>query len=131
MLLKIDFESEIPIYSQLRNQIVEGIANGMLLDGEALPSVRQMAEDIGINLHTVNKAYMQLKEEGFIKLDRRRGAFVNLNFDQTKENMKQNLKKELTVTMAEAYCKKISKAEITELIDEIYVGFFRAKEGAV
>ncbi len=123
MYLKIDFESEKPIYTQLMEQIVEGIALGHLKQGEPLPSVRQMAEDIGINLHTVNKAYSLLKAEGYIKLDRRKGAVVNLNFQQTKEQLMEKLGDELKPVLADAYCKKISKEELAEFINEIYNRF--------
>ncbi len=57
MFIKIDFESEIPIYIQIKDQIIEGIASGYLDEGESLPSVRQFAKDIGVNMHTVKKAY--------------------------------------------------------------------------
>lgn len=77
MMLKIDFESEEAIYIQLRNQIIMGIATDAIREGESLPSVRQLADNIGINMHTVNKAYTVLKQEGFIKLDRRRGAVIS------------------------------------------------------
>ena len=66
MILKIDFDSDIPIYVQIKNQIIEGIAKGEIDKGEELPSVRALAEDIGINMHTVNKAYNMLKDEGYI-----------------------------------------------------------------
>lgn len=118
--LKINFESEMPIYTQLRNQIVEGIALGLVIEGEELPSVRQMAEDIGINLHTVNKAYTLLRSEGFIKLDRRKGAVINMNFDEPKEHITGKLKEELRIIMAEAYCKKFKRDEIVEIISAIY-----------
>ena len=72
MIIKIDFESEEAIYIQLRNQIIMGIATDRIREGDSLPSVRQLAENIGINMHTVNKAYAVLKQEGYIKLDRRR-----------------------------------------------------------
>lgn len=120
MLLKIDFESDIPIYTQLRNQIVEGIALGHLREGDELPSVRQMAEDIGINMHTVNKSYNVLKQEGFIKLDRRKGAIINLSFEDTKESTVSKLKEELSVVLAEAFCKRLSREEIMNLMNEIY-----------
>ena len=70
MIIKIDFESEEAIYIQLRNQIIMGIATDRIREGDSLPSVRQLAENIGINMHTVNKAYAVLKQEGYIKLDR-------------------------------------------------------------
>ena len=78
MIIKIDFESEEAIYIQLRNQIIMGIATDRIREGDSLPSVRQLAENIGINMHTVNKAYAVLKQEGYIKLDRRRGAVIAL-----------------------------------------------------
>ncbi len=126
MYLKIDFESEKPIYTQLIEQIIEGIASGTIKEGDALPSVRQMAEDIGINLHTVNKAYTLLKNEGYIKLDRRKGAIINLNFHQTKEAIIKKLSEELKVVLAEAYCKKVTKEELSEIVNEIYSNYEKA-----
>ena len=72
--MKIDFNSDEAIYIQLRNQIIMGIATDRIREGDTLPSVRQMAEYVGINMHTVNKAYSVLRQEGFVKLDRRKGA---------------------------------------------------------
>lgn len=123
MYLKIDFESDMPIYTQLRNQIVQGIALGQLKEGEELPSVRQMAEDIGINMHTVNKTYNLLKQEGFIKLDRRKGAVVNLSFEETKDNTIAKLEEELKVVLAEAFCKKVSREDMIKLVNDIYNGY--------
>ena len=77
MFLKIDFNSDEAIYIQLRNQIIMGIATDMIREGDTLPSVRQMADYIGINMHTVNKAYSVLRQEGFVKLDRRKGAVLS------------------------------------------------------
>ena len=73
-LIQIDFDSDEAIYIQLRNQIILGIATSRLQEGDSLPSVRQLAEEIGINMHTVNKAYSLLRQEGLLTLDRRRGA---------------------------------------------------------
>ena len=71
MVLKIDFDSEEALYTQLCNQIICGIAMDVLHDGDSLPSVRQLADEIGINMHTVNKAYAVLKQEGCLRLDRK------------------------------------------------------------
>ena len=65
MLIEIDFNSDEAIYIQLRNQIIMGIATSTIHEGDTLPSVRQLADNIGINMHTVNKAYTVLKQEGF------------------------------------------------------------------
>ena len=76
MIISLDMSSNVPIYVQLRNQIVTGIGKGELKAGETLPSVRQMAQDAGINSMTVNKTYQILKAEGFIEIDRRKGATI-------------------------------------------------------
>ena len=82
MVLEIDFNSDEALYIQLRNQIIVGIATERIREGDSLPSVRQLAEHIGINMHTVNKAYSVLKQEGLVKLDRRRGAVICLDVDK-------------------------------------------------
>jgi len=74
MLLSIEPDSDIPIYLQLRNQIVEALVVGQLLPGDSLPSVRQLARDLGINLHTVSKAYQLLEAQGYLHIHNRRGA---------------------------------------------------------
>lgn len=103
---------------QLRNQIVFGIATSQYREGDVLPSVRQLAETIGINMHTVNKAYTVLKQEGFLKVDRRRGAVICIDMDKL-EAMGQ-LEKQLRGLMAYASCKNITRDEIHEMIDDIY-----------
>lgn len=76
MILEIDFKSNVPLYQQIRDQIVIGLATEELSYGEALPSVRQLAEDLAINHMTVNKAYQQLKQEGLIETDRQSGTKI-------------------------------------------------------
>ena len=88
MIISINEMSEIPIYQQIRNQIVQGISDGRLSPGEQLPTVRGLAEEIGINSMTVNKAYSLLKQEGYIFADRRSGARVRKEFAVTKNFLK-------------------------------------------
>lgn len=116
-MIEIDFQSDEAIYIQLRNQIILGIATSAIQEGEVLPSVRQMADDIGINMHTVNKAYSVLKQEGFVRLDRRKGAVVALDCD--KIQAMAEMKNALCVLLAKAYCKNITGEEVHEMIDEI------------
>lgn len=78
MLIQLDFENDLPIYRQIRDQIVRGIADGRLLPGERLPSVRALADEAGVNMMTVSKAYQLLKGEGYITMGRRNGACVAL-----------------------------------------------------
>ena len=118
MVIEIDFNSDEAIYVQLMNQIIMGIATSRLQEGDTLPSVRQLADTIGINMHTVNKAYSLLRQEGFGTIDRRRGAIIALDVDKIKalEEMKQNL----MVALARGCCKNITRAEVHNLIDEIF-----------
>ena len=118
MLIEIDFNSDEAIYMQLTNQIIMGIATSRLREGDALPSVRQLADTIGINMHTVNKAYSVLRQEGFVTIDRRKGAVVCIDVDKMKAL--QEMKENLTVLLAKGCCKNITKGEVHELIDEIF-----------
>lgn len=76
MILNVDLSGEVPIYQQLRDQIVEAIADGVLMEGSSLPATRTLAADFGINFHTVNKAYDLLRQQGLIRLNRKTGAVV-------------------------------------------------------
>jgi DNA-binding transcriptional regulator YhcF (GntR family) len=76
MLIEIDMHSTIPIYKQLKTAIVSGILSGQLNEGDYLPSIRQLASDLGINLHTVRKVYEMLCDEGYIKIHRSKGAVI-------------------------------------------------------
>ena len=120
-MIKIDFQSDEALYIQLRNQIILGIATSTLWEGDVLPSVRQLAEDIGINMHTVNKAYSVLRQEGFVTIDRRRGAIVSLDVDklQALDEMQKNLR----VLLAKGRCKNITRQEIHDMVDEIFDGY--------
>ncbi|PRR80150.1 HTH-type transcriptional repressor YtrA [Clostridium liquoris] len=120
MLLKIDFESDIPIYMQIKNAILQGIAKGDLSPGENLPSVRQLAEDIGINMHTVNKAYNLLKNDGFLTIDRRKGAIINDKISSPTEEYKVLLEENLKSTIAEAICKGVSEGEFLTTCNNIF-----------
>ena len=119
MFIEIDFSSDEAIYQQLCNQIILGIATSRLVDGEVLPSVRQMADEIGINMHTVNKAYTILRQEGFVKVDRRRGAFISVN-EENRESALAMVDKEMRVLLAEARCRGLSRKDILLLVDRIY-----------
>ena len=123
MVIKIDFQSEEALYIQLRNQIVMGIATSMIQEGDVLPSVRQLAEDIGINMHTVNKAYSVLRQEGFVTIDRRRGAIISLDIDKLRAL--DEMKKSLKVLLAEGRCKNITCQEVHDLVDEIFAEYER------
>ena len=119
MFIEIDFSSDEAIYQQLCDQIILGIATSRLADGEVLPSVRQMADEIGIKMHTVNKAYTILRQQGFVKVDRRRGAFISVD-DRNKERALSAMEKEMRGLLAEARCRGLSKKDMLMLVDRIY-----------
>lgn len=121
MVIKIDFNSDEALYMQLRNQIIVGIATAQIQEGESLPSVRQLADTVGINMHTVNKAYTLLKQEGFIKLDRRKGAVISL--DVHKLEALVELEQDLRIVLARGRCHNITKEEVHQLIDDIYMEY--------
>ena len=118
MIIEIDFNSDEAIYMQITNQIIMGIAKRQICDGDQLPSKRNMADEIGITMHTVKKAYTVLRQAGYVKLDRRRGAIVSVDVDKIEAI--EEIRRELSVTLAKAGCMHISKEEIHELVDEIY-----------
>ncbi len=121
MFVRIDFDSEEAFYIQLRNQIIMGIAMSELQQGESLPSVRDLAESIGINMHTVNKAYTILKQEGYVRLDRRRGAVIAV--DANKLMAEEELRGRLKTVVARALCKNLTPEEIRQTLDAVLQEF--------
>ena len=118
MYIQIDFESDEALYVQLRNQIIYGIATRQFHEGDALPSVRQLAETIGINMHTVNKAYAALRAEGLLRMDRRRGAVIAVDVD--KLQAEEEMLREMSVIVTKGICKGITREEAHRILDDIY-----------
>lgn len=125
MKLCIDFNSDEAFYIQLINQIILGIAMEQFREGDSLPSVRQMADLVGINMHTVNKAYNILRQEGFIKLDRRRGAVISIDMDKLR--VLEDMKRELSVCLARGICNGVSRDEAHQLVDGLYDAFSKCE----
>ena len=121
MIVEIDFNSEEALYIQLINQIIIGIATDQIREGDTLPSVRQLADNIGINMHTVNKAYSVLKQDGFLRVDRRRGAVIALDTDKMRTI--SEMRRDLSVILARGVCKNVSREEVHNLVDSIYDAF--------
>lgn len=120
MFIEIEANSAVPIYLQLAQQIIEGVAKGSLKPGDSLPSVRAFAADLGMNMHTVNKAYHYLEEKEFIRIVQKKGVFIHENgVRKASELDRLRLKKELRPIVAEALCLQLSQAEIELLIHEI------------
>ncbi|MDR2570370.1 MAG: GntR family transcriptional regulator [Oscillospiraceae bacterium] len=119
MVIHIDTQSASPIYEQIRDQVVLGIAGGKLTPDEGLPSVRRLAADLGINFHTVSKSYTQLTDEGYIAMDRQRGAVVG-HLKKRSVGFIEKLKQKLTLVSAEAICNDISENDFVALCTDCY-----------
>ena len=117
MIIAINEYSDIPIYMQIRNQIVLGISDGRLSPGEQLPTVRGLAEEMGVNSMTVNKAYQLLKQEGYIYTDRRNGAKVREQLEFSAELPKES-KELLQQIISEAKIRGISKEEFQKICEK-------------
>ena len=122
MFLEIDFASDQPIYEQIRRGIIKSLSQNDLEFGETLPSVRKLASDIGVNLHTVNKAYKMLEEDGIIVMDRRFGSKIVDKSKDISESQKRKVKEELDFIIALAKVKNIEKSDLDRLIENIWEG---------
>lgn len=127
MIIQIDPASTTPIYEQLYNQIVLGIASGKLEPGEVLPSVRSLGVDLGINFHTVNKSYTMLCDDGYIILNRRQGAVVAHGI-LARESFEAKLSEDIMLGAAKAICKGVSREEFIDICERC---FEKATEGEV
>ena len=118
MFLEIDFKSDLPIYEQIRREIIIGLAKGNIKAGDKLPSVREMAENIGINLHTVNKAYKLLEADGVISMDRGFGSLISENINPMAAYDEGKIESELNLLIAIAKLKGLSKEEFIDHINQ-------------
>lgn len=124
MHINLNFESDEPIYTQLVQQIIAGIAKGDLQPSERLPSVRALAADIGINLHTVNKSYQQLRQDGYILIHRQRGVVINPDGPAPADDAyREQMKKQLYPIIAEAICKSMDEKDFLSICSTIYKEF--------
>lgn len=120
MMIMIDLQSETPIYMQLKNKIIEGVASKQLQPGDPLPSVRNLAQDLGINMHTVNKAYQLLKQDGYIHIHRQKGVVINPEGMPEADSAYVSLLKEnLRPLISESLCRGLNEEEILEYCKEI------------
>lgn len=119
MVIVLQDGSDVPVFRQIRNQIVVGISEGKLMPGEKLPTVRALAEEIGINSMTVNKAYQLLKQEGYIVTDRRNGVRIREHFASIPE-FSPEAKEQLHQLISEARIRGIDRDKFVAMVDEYY-----------
>lgn len=120
MFIEIETDSAVPIYLQLAQQIMEGVANGQLQPGEALPSVRSFAADLGMNMHTVNKAYHYLEEKQMIEIMAKKGVFIHPDgVRRATLKDRKRIEQELRPILTEALCLQMDKDELLRLTEEL------------
>ncbi|WP_217596714.1 GntR family transcriptional regulator [Cohnella sp. GbtcB17] len=121
MWMEIDLQSDVPIYTQLVDQLIEGIASAQLKPGDPLPSVRSLAADLGINLHTVNKAYQILKQDGFLQVHRKQGVVVQPGgMPGADAAFRAKLERGIRSLAAEAAVRGMTEAEFAERSAAVY-----------
>lgn len=118
MIITIETESEVAIYVQLMNQIIEGIAKGDLNPGDTLPSVRTLASDLSVNMHTVNKSYHELEKRGIIRIVPKSGAIIN-ELSTINQKTIERIYNQLKPIIAEAFVLGMSKDEVDDLVKKI------------
>ncbi|MEH7081482.1 GntR family transcriptional regulator [Neobacillus drentensis] len=118
MIIRIEPDSDIPIYQQITNQIIEGIARGLIQPGDSLPSVRAFAADLGVNMHTVNKSYHQLEKKGIIRIAPKSGAVISSPQDFN-ESSNDRLTDEYKPLIAESLVVGMSNEQIQQLVTSI------------
>ncbi|MFI5769430.1 GntR family transcriptional regulator [Streptomyces sp. NPDC051658] len=125
MYLVLDLDSEVPIYQQIRDRVVEAIAEGALAPGAGLPSTRQLAVDLAINFHTVNKAYDLLRREGIIRINRKSGAAVRPDVKQPSDELRAGVDWEarMRTLLAELDVRGIAKEEVKSHVAAVLDGF--------
>ena len=131
MLLSIEPDGPVPIYQQIRDRIVEAIATGAAPAGTGLPATRQLAVDLGINFHTVNKGYDLLRQEGLLRIGRKAGAVVarDATSGPPRPDWADEWAGRLRTMLAEARAQGLNPAEIIQHCQDIVAGFASAEEG--
>lgn len=119
MYIQLDPSSDIAIYEQLTRQIIEGIARGELQAGERLPSVRGLAADLGVNMHTVNKSYAELEKKGILEIKPKSGAIVRERPDEVTLEQLATIQADLQIVVAEGKVTGVSREQFLTLVQQV------------
>ena len=120
LFIQIEPTSEIPIYTQLVNQLMELIATGTMKPSDSLPSVRSLASDLGVNMHTVNKAYHELERKNIIQIIPKSGAVINaIPSTGPSELQVEYIKQMVKPLIAESIVYGMDNDQISSLVNSI------------
>lgn len=117
MIWRFDFQSEVPLYMQIRNQVVLSISQGELKPGDKLPTIRALSDESGINMMTISKAYQLLKTEGYVKTDRRSGTVVTEKSDAAEPT--EQMTHQLRLVLAELRLHGLPDSKILTLCEQL------------
>jgi len=123
MYITIDESDRRPIYRQVADEIKALIARGSLSEGMALPPVRQVADDLGVNLNTIAAAYRELQKEGLLKV--RHGAGATVLSRRLSQQSDNDLRKGLRASLAHMALAGLPRTEIIEIVNEELGDLFR------
>jgi GntR family transcriptional regulator len=119
MWLSINEKDSRPIYLQIINQVKEQVGNGALKPGSELPSVRELAQSLGINLHTVRSAYLKLRDQGIIELRLgRKARIAHLQTPLSSRDAAARLRQSIKELVTEAQLAGLSRESLHRLIDQ-------------
>lgn len=118
-MIHIDRQSRVPVFEQIKNELMTLISLGVLEPHSRLPSIRQIATETGVNINTVKKAFSELETHGVIYSVPGTGSFVNMNA-LSDENLRKNAFQDVTTAVLAAKAKGISREEILTTVHSIY-----------
>ncbi len=125
LAVTVDFESDVPIYRQIADEIRALVARGQLEDGDVLPSVRRLGQMVGVNLNTVARAYRILADEGLVELRRGAGAVVRVPVTARREALSSDDRKRLDDIISRMVLGGASRADVERALHEAVRGFFK------
>lgn len=130
VFIQIEFQSDVPIYEQVTRQIIEGIARGEMKPGDTLPSVRNLAADLGVNMHTVNKSYHELEAKGIITIRPKSGAIISSAEARalSPEQLRQ-IEKNLKPVVAEGMVLGATAEQIEHMMKKVFADLQIPAEG--
>jgi len=129
MFIEIKANSDVPIYLQLAHQIMEGMVRGELKSGDSLPSVRAFASDLGMNMHTVNKAYHYLEEKDFIQIVAKSGVVIQPNsIPKATMEERRKIEAQLRPLITEGLVLKLSEEELVVMVRKLVQNIEEGKE---
>ncbi|KUP08744.1 GntR family transcriptional regulator [Bacillus coahuilensis p1.1.43] len=119
-MILLDSESERPLYSQLTSGVMEAIIRGDLSTGDTLPSVRSLASDLGVNMHTVNKSYHELEAKGIIEIISKKGAVITASLNgEISMDRRAWIQQEFRPAIAEALVRGMSDSDVQLLVKQV------------